>query len=176
MALSQPNSFSQFLFGGKLASLHAPPPAPSPADGAQDVRVLRPVRTGQVAGGRLDFGRPIFLADTQRDQNADRVIAFVFNQPERFAANGSGLLTRSGGVNAGSTGPAFRYFAVVLRDSPQAPDLAGQKLLSKGPASDDVQKSHVDHSVAPRCAKRWRARSHGSILSGNYPPNRITSG
>ncbi len=37
MALSQPDRLCEFLDGGELTGIHAPPPAPRPPDGAQDV-------------------------------------------------------------------------------------------------------------------------------------------
>src|SRR5690606_14312956 len=36
-------------------------------------------------------------------------------------------------------------------------------------------KSHVDHSVTP-AALRFGEGSHGSVLSGNYAPTRVSSG
>ncbi|MBB1497351.1 tyrosine-type recombinase/integrase, partial [Paracoccus sp. MC1862] len=38
-----------------------------------------------------------------------------------------------------------------------------------------VQKSHVDHSITP-AALRFGEGSHGSVLSGNYAPTRVSSG
>lgn len=43
MALGQTGGLGQFLYRGKFACLHPPPPAPCPADGAQKMGILRPV-------------------------------------------------------------------------------------------------------------------------------------
>lgn len=65
MAFGQADGLGQFLDRGELSRLHAPPPAPCPADGAQDVRVLRPILARAVIGGRHDLGPPVFLAQLQ---------------------------------------------------------------------------------------------------------------
>lgn len=44
--------------------------------------------------------------------------AWVLSQPVSFSAKGSSLLDRSGVANCGSITSAFRYFLMVLRDTP----------------------------------------------------------
>ena len=54
-------------------------------------------------------------------------------------------------------------------------DLPDRQLLSQSQAADDVQKSHVDHSIAPFALARGKG-SHGSNLSGNQAASRVSSG
>lgn len=63
----------------------------------------------------------------------------------------------------------------VARQPGPTRDLADRQLLSQGHAADDVQKSHVDHSDAPRRSPRSEEGSHGSNLSGNQAPSRVSS-
>ena len=48
MPLGEPHGLGQFLDGGKLSGLYAPPPAPCAADGPQDVRGLRLILAGDL--------------------------------------------------------------------------------------------------------------------------------
>ena len=85
MAFGQTDGFGQFLDRGELTGLHAPPPAPCPAYGAQNMRVLCLVFAGLIVGGRQDFWSTVLLADLQRDQHADRVIGLRHSAASRLA-------------------------------------------------------------------------------------------
>lgn len=61
MAFRKPNSLSQFLDRYELTGLHAPPPSPRAANGAQDMRVLGLILAWAVVGGGRIFGRLFFL-------------------------------------------------------------------------------------------------------------------
>ena len=70
------------------------------------------------------------------------------------------------------------FLQILLDGVPRQPgparDLADRQSQPQSQLPDDVQKPHVDHSIAPR---RYRVgeRSHGSNLNGNQPPNWVSS-
>lgn len=68
MAFRQPSSLGQFLNGGELTGLHAPPPAPCPADCAQYVRILGLILARPIVRGWQDLWPPVLLAHIQRDR------------------------------------------------------------------------------------------------------------
>src|SRR5690606_12792854 len=76
MAFGQPHGFRQIGDRLELASFHASPPAPRPANGAQDMRILRPVFAGQIGGGRHDLRPTVLLADLERHEDLDGLVGF----------------------------------------------------------------------------------------------------
>ena len=104
------------------------------------------------------------------------LLASVFSQPGSFSAKRSSLLGRSGVANFGSTKSAARYFLTPRhcprtnggqwldpRQTSPPHDLPYRQLLPQRHSPDDVQKSHVDHSIAPRRTPLWGKGHMGQI-------------
>src|SRR5690606_35183530 len=45
-------------------------------NGAQDMRILRPVFAGQIGGGRHDLRPPVLLADLERHEDLEGLVGF----------------------------------------------------------------------------------------------------
>ena len=84
MALGQTGGLGQFLNRGEFASFHPPPPAPCPANGAQEMGILCAVLARPVIGGRHDLRPPVSLADRQGDQHADCVVVLGHSAASRL--------------------------------------------------------------------------------------------
>lgn len=101
--------------------------------------------------------------------------ASVFSQLASLSANGSSLLGRSGTVNVGSIVPALKYFAIVLRDSPVRRLISRIDSFSRSAIRRMMFKSPMWITPLPPSLTALGEGSHGSILNGNYAPNRLSS-
>jgi len=101
--------------------------------------------------------------------------ASVFSQPASLSAKGSSLLGRSGTVNVGSIVPALKYFAIVLRDSPVRRLISRIDCFSRSAIRRMMFKSPMWITPLPPSLAALGEGSHGSVLNGNYLPNRLSS-
>ncbi len=100
--------------------------------------------------------------------------ASVFSQAASLSKKGSSLLGRSGTVNVGSIVPAFKYFVIVLHDSPVRWRFSRIDCFSQRHPTD-MFKSPTWITGLPRLLTAFREGSHGSVLNGNYLPNQLSS-
>ena len=99
----------------------------------------------------------------------------VFNRPESLSAKGSILLGRSGTVNVSSIVPALRYFAIVLRHNPVRRLILRTDSFSRSAIRRMMFKSPIWNTPLPASLSALGGGSHGSVLNGNYAPNRLSS-
>lgn len=78
-------------------------------------------------------------------------------------------------MNVGSIVPALKYFAIVLRDSPVCRLISRIDCFSRSAIRQMMFKSPMWITPLPPSLSALGEGSHGSILNGNYAPNRLSS-
>ena len=78
-------------------------------------------------------------------------------------------------MNVGSIVPALKYFAIVLRDSPVRRLISRIDCFSRSAIRRMMFKSPMWITPLPPSLTALGEGSHGSILNGNYAPNRLSS-
>ena len=77
-------------------------------------------------------------------------------------------------MKVGSIVPAFKYFAIVLRDKPVCRLIPRIDCFSRSFIRRMMFKSPMWITPLPPSLTAFGGRSHGSILNGNYAPNRLS--
>ncbi|MBB3383771.1 hypothetical protein FHX12_001905, partial [Rhizobium sp. BK609] len=78
-------------------------------------------------------------------------------------------------ANFGSIVPALKYFAIVLRDNPVRRLISRTDNFSRSAIRRMMFKSPMWITPLPLSLTALGEGSHGSILNGNYAPDRLSS-
>ena len=102
--------------------------------------------------------------------------ASVFSQPANLSAKGSILLCRSGVANFGSMVFAARCLVTVLRDTPVSRAISRIDSFCRKCIRRMMFNSPMWITPLPPPLTASGKGSHGSVLSENYAPYRLSSG
>ena len=174
MAFGKPHGFCQIGNRIEFTSFYAPPPAPRPADGAQDMRILRPVFTWQIGCGRHDLRPPVLLADLERYEDLDGLFGFHHSAATFFrGAIMSRMTPETPSVRTSITDQQLRLYMTDLQNHSQRTSAARAGFSERSARRFDVDPTPPSKRkiVRGRTASNKNARAEAPATTNTDNQN-----